>query len=101
MATVAAIAKNERRKKLAAKFKAKRAALKKTVIDPNASDDEVFAAEKKLQKMSRNTSSVRVRNRCTITGRPRGNYRKFNLCRIKFRELASQGMIPGVTKASW
>jgi small subunit ribosomal protein S14 len=101
MATVAAIAKNERRKKIAAKFKAKRAALKKTVIDPNASDDEVFAAEKKLQKMSRNTSSVRVRNRCTITGRPRGNYRKFNLCRIKFRELASQGMIPGVTKASW
>ena len=61
-------------------------------------DDE---ASKKLQKMPRDTSRIRVRNRCELTGRPRGYYRDFKLSRIKFRELAHQGMIPGVTKASW
>ncbi len=101
MASVAAITKNEKRKKLAKKYYAKREQLKKVIIDANASDADKNTAEKKLQKMSRNTSSVRVRNRCALTGRPRGNYQKFQLCRIKFRELASEGLIPGVTKASW
>ncbi len=101
MATLAAIQKNERRKKLAKKYYAKRQELKKIIVDETASDEARDAAEKKLQKLPRNTSAVRVRNRCALTGRPRGNYQKFQLCRIKFRELASEGLIPGVTKASW
>ena len=101
MATTAAVAKNEKRKKLSARHLAKRKLLKATIISEKATDAEKNAAEKKLQKMSRNTSAIRVRNRCALTGRPRGNYKKFNLCRIKFRELASEGLIPGITKASW
>lgn len=101
MAKVSAIVKNEKRLKLAIRYKAKRTALKKILISTTATDDEKNEAEKRLQKMSPNTSMVRVRSRCAITGRPRGNYKKFGLCRIKFRELASQGLIPGITKASW
>jgi small subunit ribosomal protein S14 len=101
MATVAAIAKNEKRKKLAKKQAAKRAELKAKVINADLSDEERDEAMMKLQKLNQNGSATRVRNRCAITGRPRGTYRKFNLCRIKLRELASEGLIPGVTKASW
>ena len=86
---------------MAEKQYALRQELKKVIIDPNASDDDKNKAEMKLQKLNRNGSTVRTRNRCVITGRSRGYYRKFGISRIKFRELASQGMIPGVTKASW
>lgn len=101
MAKVSAIAKNNRRKKMAEKGEAKRAELRGIISDANASDEDRLAAMKKLQKMPRDTSRIRVRNRCEVTGRPRGVYRDFRLSRITFRELAHQGMIPGVTKASW
>jgi small subunit ribosomal protein S14 len=101
MAKISAIAKNNRRKKMAAKGEAKRAELRKVIIDPNATDDEVIAAQKKLQKMPRDTSRIRVRNRCELTGRPRAYYRDFGLSRIKLREMAHRGMLPGVTKSSW
>lgn len=101
MAKISSIAKNNRRKKMADKGEAKRAELRRIIIDGSASDEDRDSAMMKLQKMPRDTSRIRVRNRCEITGRPRGVYRDFKLCRITFRELAHQGMIPGVTKASW
>ena len=101
MAKVSTIVKNEKRKKLAQKQYKKREALRKAVVDENLSDEERDAAAVKLNRMNRNGCSTRVRNRCYLTGRSRGYYRKFNLSRIKFRELALQGLIPGVTKASW
>lgn len=101
MAKVSSIVKNERRIKLAAKQAKIRKELRAKVVDENLSDEERDAASIKLQKLNRNGCPTRVRNRCVITGRSRGNYRKFGISRIKFRELASQGMIPGVTKASW
>lgn len=101
MAKVSTIAKNNRKMKLAAKQADKRIALKQIMVDPNASDDAKWDAMVKLQKLNQNGSKVRVRSRCAITGRGRGVYSEFQLSRIKFRELALQGMIPGVTKASW
>lgn len=101
MAKTSTIVKNERRKKLANKYEAKRAELRKAIIDESLSDEDRWNAQAKLQKMKRDTSRIRVRNRCALTGRGRGNYRKFGISRIKFRELANEGMIPGVTKASW
>jgi small subunit ribosomal protein S14 len=101
MAKVSSIAKNERRKKLAAKQAPIRAKLRKMVIDESLSDEERFSAMVSLQKLDRNGNATRVRHRCAITGRSRGNYRKFGISRIKFREMAHQGLIPGVTKASW
>jgi len=101
MAKVSSIAKNNRRKKMAEKGEAKRAELRKIIISETVSEEERDAAMMKLQKMPRDTSRIRVRNRCEVTGRPRGYYRDFQLCRITFRELAHKGMIPGVTKASW
>lgn len=101
MARTSSIAKNNRRKKLAEKGEAKRAELRAKIIDQSLSFEERDVAMKKLQKMPRDTSRIRVRNRCEITGRPRGVYRDFKLSRITFRELAHKGMIPGVTKASW
>jgi small subunit ribosomal protein S14 len=101
MAKVSSIAKNNRRKKMAAKGEAKRAELRKQICSNDISEDDRLVAMKKLQKMPRDTSRIRVRNRCEITGRPRGYYRDFQLSRITFRELAHKGMIPGVTKASW
>lgn len=101
MAKVSSVAKNNRRKKMAAKGEAKRAALRTIISDANASDEDRDNAMMKLQKMPRDTSRIRVRNRCEVTGRPRGVYRDFQLSRITFRELAHRGMIPGVTKASW
>ena len=101
MARKASIEKNNRRKKLAAKYQKLRLELKKKSLDPKLSDDDKLAARKKLQDIPRNASPNRVRNRCEITGRPRGNYRKFGLSRLSFRQLALLGKLPGVTKASW
>ena len=101
MAKKSAVAKQERRERLVKLNWEKRQELKKKVIDPNLSDEERMDAQLKLTKMSPNSSPVRLRNRCSMTGRPRGFLRKFRLSRICFREHASAGLIPGVTKASW
>jgi small subunit ribosomal protein S14 len=101
MAKVSAIAKNNRRKDLAEKGEAKRAELRAKIMSEDISVEERLELQKKLQKMPRDTSRIRVRNRCELTGRPRAYYRDFGLSRIKLREMAHQGMIPGVTKASW
>ncbi|MCT4642268.1 MAG: 30S ribosomal protein S14 [Bacteriovoracaceae bacterium] len=101
MAKVSTIAKNNRRIKMSMKGEAKRAALRKVISNPESTEEEVMNAIKKLQKMPRDTSRIRVRNRCGVTGRPRGYYRDFQLSRIHLRELAHQGLIPGVTKSSW
>lgn len=101
MARLSAVVKNKRREKLAKKFAPKAAALRAKAVDMKLSDDERDAARAKLQKIPRNGNPNRTRNRCELTGRPRGVYRDFKLCRNKFRELANNGLIPGVTKASW
>lgn len=101
MAKTSSIAKNNRRRKMAEKGEAKRAELRKVISDMSASDEDRDIAMMKLQGMPRDTSRIRVRNRCEVTGRPRGVYRDFRLSRITFRDLAHKGMIPGVTKASW
>ncbi len=95
------VTRNEKREKLSQKFSARRAKLKAIVHDPNSSIDEKFDAQLKLQQIPRNACPIRVRLRCTLTGRPRGNYRKFKISRSQFRDLASNGLIPGVAKASW
>ena len=101
MAKKSAIEKNERRRRLVAKYRAKREALKKIVMDKTREPEERFEATLALAALPRNGAAVRVRNRCTLTGRPRGYYRKFGLSRIALRELASQGQVPGCVKASW
>lgn len=101
MPKTSAINRNEKRKKLSAKFAAKRAELKAILLNPNATDEDFYAAQKKLQKLPRNSSKVRVRNRCSMSGRPRAFIGKFGVSRIQFRELALAGKIPGVTKSSW
>lgn len=101
MATKAKVATNEKRKKLAAKYAQKRAALKAVVSDPNAPEAEKSQALNKLNAMPRNSSRIRVRNRCALTGRPRAVYRKFGLSRIAIREKGLAGEIPGLTKSSW
>ena len=101
MPKTSAIERNKKRIKLAAKFAAKRAELKAILVNPATTDDEFFSAQKKLQKLPRNSSPTRVRNRCSLSGRPRGYNRKFGVSRIQFRELALSGKIPGVVKSSW
>ncbi len=101
MAKKSAVEKNERRRRLTAKFQAKRAALKKVVMDKSRDPEERFEATLALAALPRNGAAVRIRNRCTLTGRPRGYYRKFGLSRIALRELASQGQVPGCVKSSW
>ena len=101
MAKLSSVNKNKRREKMAADHKSKRAALKAVVMDRSLPIEERFEATLKLAQLPRNGAISRVRLRCELTGRPRGNYRKFKLCRIALRELASTGQIPGVTKASW
>jgi Ribosomal protein S14 len=93
--------RNDKRKRLAAKFANKRQALKTLAKDESVSPEERFAARLKLAKLPRNSSPTRIRLRCVLTGRPRGNYRKFGLSRIAVRDLASTGQIPGMVKASW
>ncbi|MFP6901021.1 MAG: 30S ribosomal protein S14 [Opitutales bacterium] len=83
------------------RYAVKRAALKAIMADPNTSEEDFFSAQRKLTKLPRNSSAVRIRNRCSATGRSRAYLRKFGVSRITFRELASNGHIPGVTKSSW
>ncbi len=101
MAKLALINRNEKRKKLVAKYAKKRAALQEIVDDPKASDEVRYNARLKIQALPRNANKTRVRNRCSLTGRPRGVYRKFGLGRNKLREFAMRGEIPGIVKASW
>jgi len=101
MAKLALKLRNDKRKKMVEKFKAKRAALLEVLHDGRASDEAKAEARDKLQKLPRDASPVRLRNRCALTGRPRGVYRKFGLGRNKLRDLALKGEVPGVIKASW
>ena len=101
MAKASMIAREVKREKIAARFSAKRAALKEIISSVTASDDEKWEAQIKLQKLPRDASPCRQRNRCQVTGRPHGVYRKFGLSRIKLREAAMRGDVPGLTKASW
>ncbi len=101
MAKVGMVQKEQKRARLVKKYAAKRAELKAIISDKTLPLDERFKAQLKLADMPRNSSRTRERIRCEVTGRPRGNYRKFKLCRNKFRELASKGEIPGVVKSSW
>jgi len=95
------LAKNEQRKQTVQKFKARRDELIKIIKDPAATVDQKLEAYAKLSKMPRDACPVRVRNRCEVTGRPRGYLGKFKMSRVSFRELSLQGKIPGVTKSSW
>ncbi len=101
MAKLCLIKKQETRQKLTKQYKARRAKLKAIIMDKETSMEDRFTAMMKLAKLPRNSSAVRLHSRCELTGRPRGVYRKFKLCRIKIRELASAGQIPGVVKSSW
>jgi small subunit ribosomal protein S14 len=101
MAKTNRVEREKRRAKIAKKYAAKRAALKETIRDPKTSSEERQAAQAKLQMQPRDASPSRKRNRCAITGRPRGVYRKFGLARTKLREAAMRGEIPGLSKASW
>lgn len=101
MPKTSAIERNKKRIRLVEKYKVKRAELKAILANPASSDEDFFAAQKKLAKLPRNSSSVRVRNRCSLSGRPRGYKRKYGVSRLTFRELALAGKIPGVTKSSW
>ena len=101
MAKKSSIENNNRRRQLVAAKKQSRAKLKNIIMNKELPFEERMQATFKLSEMPRNSSKVRIRNRCALTGRPRGFYRKFGLSRIALRELASAGMLPGVTKASW
>jgi small subunit ribosomal protein S14 len=101
MAKAALIQRELKREKLAAKFAKKYAELKATAADVSKSPEEQFAARNALNKLPRNANPHRQRNRCEITGRPRGTFRQFGLGRAKVREMAFAGEIPGITKASW
>ena len=101
MAKLALKLRDQKRRKTVEKFKAKRAQLLEIIHDQRASDETRDEARSKLQKLPRDVSPVRLRNRCALTGRPRGVFRKFGLARNKLRELALRGEVPGVIKASW
>lgn len=101
MAKKSSIEKNERRKKMVVQYAAKRKALKAVMRNPKSTDEEKRAAQVGLQKLPRNSTPQRVRHRCSMTGRSRGNLREFGLSRMAFREMALMGLIPGVRKASW
>ena len=101
MAKTSMIQRNLKRIKLVKKFLKKRESLKKIIKNKKLPLEERFAAQLKLAKIPRNSSKVRIRNRCEITGRPHGVYRKLKISRIALRDLASQGKIPGMTKSSW
>ena len=101
MAKLALKNREEKRAKTVAKYAAKRAQLFAVINDAKLSDEERMEARQKLQQLPRNASPARQRNRCSLTGRPRGVFRKFGLCRNKLREVAMRGEVPGMTKASW
>lgn len=101
MAKKGSIETNEKRKRLVMKYAEKRAALKAVATDRNAAPEERFKATIQLAEMPRSGARIRVRNRCMLTGRSRGNYRKFGISRIMLREMGNHGLIPGLKKASW
>lgn len=101
MAKKSAVEKNNSRRKLVDKYAAKRAALKAATRDENIPAEERFRAQLKLAELPRNSSKIRLRNRCEISGRPRGFYRKLKMSRIALRELGSAGKVPGLVKSSW
>jgi small subunit ribosomal protein S14 len=101
MAKVSLINREQKRRDTVKKYAAKRAELKAILSNPKTSDEDRYAARVALQKLPRDASPVRTRNRCSLTGRPRGVFRKFGLARTKVREFAMRGEIPGVIKASW
>ena len=101
MAKKAMVERDLKRRRLAAKFEAKRTQLKAVIQDREQPDDERFMAVLKLAEIPRNSSKTRIRNRCLVTGRPRGYYRKLKMSRIALRQLGSDGKIPGLVKSSW
>ena len=101
MSKLALINRNEKRKKLVAKYAKRRDALQAIIDDPKASDETRYEARLKIQALPRNANKTRIRNRCALTGRPRGVYSKFGLGRNKLRDFAMKGEVPGVVKASW
>ena len=101
MAKKSKIARNKQREVVVARYAAKRAELKKQLIDPNSTDDQREAARVGLQKLPRNASPVRLRSRDQIDGRPRGVLSKFGISRVRFRDMAHNGELPGITKSSW
>jgi small subunit ribosomal protein S14 len=101
MAKTSSVNRNKMRARMAARDKAKRKALKDIVMDRTLPVEDRFDASMKLAQLPRNGAAIRVRLRCELTGRPRGNYRKFKLSRMMLRDLASNGQIPGMVKASW
>lgn len=101
MAKKSSVEKNERRRRMAKQYGAKRAQLKAVVANEALSVEERFAATLKLAELPRNSSPNRVRNRCEVTGRPRSYYRKVKMSRLSLRDMASRGMIPGMVKSSW
>jgi small subunit ribosomal protein S14 len=101
MAKTSSVERNKKREKLARQYANRRAKLKAIVSDRELSPEDRFEAVLKLAELPRNSAPSRVRLRCEVTGRPRGNYRKFKLCRVQLRELGSKGQIPGMVKSSW
>ena len=101
MAKLSSVNKNERRKKLVAKYAAKYAKLKAVANDKSVDETERLIARLKMAELPRNGNPTRIRNRCELTGRSRGYYRKFRLSRIMLREMGNKGLIPGLTKSSW
>ena len=101
MAKKSSIEKNNRRRRMSKKYSGRRARLKAIVNDKTKPVEERFAASLKLAELPRNSSATRVRNRCALSGRPRGYYRKHKISRIALRELGSKGLIPGLVKSSW
>lgn len=101
MAKKSKVVKQEKRERTVLKYAAKRAKLKEIIRDPRSSDEQKLAAQQTLQSLPRDASPVRLRNRCAITGRPHGFYRKFGIARNKLRETTMLGEVPGVRKASW
>lgn len=101
MAKVSAVQRDLKRRKMAKKYANKRAALKATIMDKSVNPEERFQAALQLAELPKNSAKIRIRNRCAVTGRPRGYHRKFKLCRNMLRELGSKGQLPGITKSSW
>ena len=101
MSKVSLIERNKKRIKMSKSLSSKRSKLLDVARDRNAKPEDIFEANLKLAKLPRNSAIVRVRNRCALSGRPRGYYRKFDMSRISLRELASEGKLPGVRKSSW
>lgn len=101
MAKKSAIEKNKKRRRLVDRYAEKRATLKAMAKDQSLPPEERFKARLKLNELPKNSAKIRVRNRCAVTGRPRGYYRKFGISRIALRELGSKGQLPGVVKSSW